>query len=194
MKQYLLMMVVMFWVTACGDVPPVPTDHFYRLTMPQGMEKQQIPDGVIYVGDFNAEGLYNERPLLYINDQEGRELRQHHYHFWVTSPAHLLHDYLIDYLRSASTASVVMSGPSAEGGMKISGKVLEFEYQTTGNSTANVALELRLERHGEELPGILREYRVNEPINGDSMAEIIAAFNRATLSIYNQFVADIREL
>lgn len=196
MTRNLLIITILFGLTACGGVPPVPSDHFYRLTSPQqkDIEKQQISDSVIYVGNFIADGLYNERALLFVKGDEGRELQQHHYHFWITSPPHLLHDYLIDYLRKVDAAPMIIDGTNTKGRIKISGKVLGFEYQTIDSTkTANVVLELRLDKYGEERPIIIKEYRANEPVNGDNMVEIVAAFNRAVLAIYKQFLIDIKE-
>lgn len=186
-----LLMVIL---SACGQVPPVPTDYFYRLTLPQGpVEKQNITDKVIYISGFNAEGLYNERALLYINDDDGRELVQHHYHFWVTSPPRLLQDFLVEYLHSTTTTSMIITGPASTDGLKISGKVLQFEYQPSGSSySVNVAIELRVDEYGKDLPLISKQYKAVEAANGKNIEEIVSAFNKATLNIYNQFLEDLK--
>ena len=195
MIRKILIITVLIGLMACGEAPPVPTDHFYRLTLPQqGMEKQQLPVDVIYVGDFRAEGLYNERALLYTNDSDSRELRQHHYHFWITSPSHLLRDHMIDYLRRSSTAMVI-GEPGSDDGIKLTGKILEFVYQSGNNpGTADVSMELRLHRPDNDKPVLLKVYSISEPVNGTNMNEIVAAFNRATLTIYGQFLQDFRDL
>lgn len=193
MKRNFLILLVLLGLVACGSAPPVPTDHFYRLVLPRDTEKQQLYGGVIYVGNFIADGLYNDRAVLFVNDKEGRELQQHHYHFWITSPPHLLQDYLVDYLRQTGASSMILAGPSTKGGIKISGKIQEFDYQVQGDrKTANVALELRLDSYGAEKPVLVKEYRAEESINGNDMEDIVAAFNRATLAVYDQFIADMK--
>lgn len=193
MTRCLWFICVLFAVTACGSVPPVPTDHFYRLTLPaQGINSRHVTSDVIHIGNFNAQGLYNERALLYTTDPGGRELQQHRYHFWVTSPPHLLRDYLVEFLRAADSAPVVVAGFSRDKGPRISGRILEFEYRTAkGTRTVNLGLELRVDRRGEDVPVIIREYRWQEPVAGNAMDDIVAAFNRALTTLYNEFLQDI---
>ena len=152
MMRYLKLILFMLILTACGSAPPVPTDTFYRLTLPeQGVDKQRLTESVIHVGNFIAEGLYNERAMLYTDDQNGMRLLQHHYHFWVTSPPRLLREYMVEFLRASDSAPMVITDSSRdEDSYRISGKVLGFEIQTTGElATANVNLELRVDTGGE---------------------------------------------
>jgi len=193
--RFLQLIVVLMMLTACGSAPPVPTDSFYRLTLPaQGMEKQRVTEGVIHVGHFIAEGLYNERALLYTDDQHGMRLLQHHYHFWLTSPPRLLREYMVEFLRESDSAPMVITDSSkGEEGYRISGKVLEFDIQTAGElATANVNLELRVDVGGEDLPRFIRQYRLKEDISGSSMTDTVAGFNSAVNKIYREFAGDIR--
>lgn len=194
MMRYLQLILFLMILTACGSAPPVPTDKFYRLTLPaQVTEKQRVTEGVIHVGNFIAEGLYNERALLYTDDQHGMRLLQHHYHFWLTSPPRMLREHMVEFLRESGSASMVITDSSRGEGFRISGKVLEFEIQTTGDlATANVALELRVDVAGEDLPRFIQQYRLKEDISGSSMTDTVAGFNSAVYKIYSEFVADIR--
>ena len=192
--RFLQLIVVLMMLTACGSAPPVPTDSFYRLTLPaQGMEKQRMTEGVIHVGHFIAEGLYNERALLYTDDQHGMRLLQHHYHFWLTSPPRMLREHMVEFLRESDSAPTVITDSSRGEGLRISGKVVEFEKQTTGDlATANVALELRVDSGGEDLPRFIKQYRLKEDISGNSMTDTVAGFNSAVNKIYREFAGDIR--
>ena len=194
MTRYLYVAVVLMLLTGCGDSPPVPTDYFYRLTLPaEGVEKNHITSEVIYVGSFVAEGLYNERALLYTEDEHGRELQQHHYHFWVTSPPHMLRDYLVDFLRTADVAPTIIAESNPDQGLEISGKVIEFEKQKgAGAWIANVGIELRLQATGEKLPRLVKQYHLQEPITSDAMTDTVAGFNTAVWKIYNEFLSEIR--
>ena len=194
MMRYLQLTLLLMILYACGSAPPVPTDTFYRLTLPvQGVEKHRLTERVIHVGYFVAEGLYNERALLYTDDQNGRRLLQHHYHFWLTSPPRLLREYLVEFLRESDSASMIITDSSSdETGYKISGKVLGFEIQTTGElATANVNLELKVNAGGEDLPRFIKQYRLEENINGSSMTDTVAGFNSAVNKIYREFTSDI---
>ncbi len=192
-KRYLQLIPVLVMLAGCGSAPPVPTDSFYRLTLPQSLGEQRISDNVIYVGNFIGEGLYNERAILYTDDQHGRKIIQHHYHFWITSPPRMLREHMVEFLRQSGSAPMVITDSSKGDGLRISGKVLDFEKQTASDvTTANVALELRVDIVGEDLPRFIKQYRLKEPVNGNSMTDVIESFNSAVFKIYSEFTADIR--
>lgn len=196
MMRFLHLVLYFMILSACGSAPPVPTDSFYRLTLPvMDSEKQQLTEDVIFVGHFIAEGLHNERALLYTDDQNGVRLLQYHYHFWISSPPRMLRDHLVDYLRESDSAPMVIADVSSVEGIRISGKVLEYERQTSGEqATANVALELRADVAGEDLPRLIKQYRLKEDIKGNSMIDVVAGFNSAVNKIYGEFAADIGAL
>lgn len=188
-----IQLIPVLLLAACGSAPPVPTDSFYRLTLPQEIGKQHITGGVIHVGHFIGEGLYNERAVLYTEDEHGRKIIQYHYHFWLTAPPRMLREFMVDFLRAADSAPMVITDSSRGDGLRISGRILDFEKQTAGDVvTANVGLELRVDAGGEDLPRFIKQYRVKEPVTGTSMTEVIAGFNTAVFKIYSEFAADFR--
>jgi ABC-type uncharacterized transport system auxiliary subunit len=195
-KRYIQLFPVLLMFAACGSTPPVPTDSYYRLTLPPlGVEKQRITDEVIHVGSFTGEGLYNERAVLYTGDEHGRRIVQHHYHFWLTTPPRMLREHMVEFLRAADSAPMIITDSSRGDGLRISGKVLDFEKQTAGDViTANVGLELRVDTAGEDLPRFIKQYRLKEPVSGTLMTDTIESFNAAVLKIYREFVADIHAL
>lgn len=191
MKQGFFLMGLVVFLVACGQAPQVPTDHYYRLTPQAGsMEKGRLTDNPIYVEIFLAEGLYNDRAVLYSDEHPG-ELLQHHYYFWYTSPPRMLRDYLIQVLRNAEISPVIMD-TGTEKDIRIAGKLMEFERrQTRAGSTVDVTLELRLYKHDAELPLLMRQYRASETINGKDMATVISGFNAAVDRIYREFLGDL---
>jgi ABC-type uncharacterized transport system auxiliary subunit len=193
-KRYIQLIPVLMILAACGSSPPVPTDSFYRLTLPlQGIEKHRITDGSIHIGNFIGEGLYNERAILYSDDEHGRKIIQHHYHFWLTSPPRMLREHMVTFLRESDSSPMVITDSSRGDGLRISGKVLDFEKQTAGDAvTANVGLELRVDVAGEDLPRFIKQYRLKEPVSGTSMTDVVESFNNAVFKIYSEFAADIR--
>lgn len=191
-RRYIQLIPVLVMLAGCGSAPPVPTDSFYRLTLPQDIGKQRISENVIHVGNFIGEGLYNERAILYTDDQHSRKIIQHHYHFWITSPPRMLREHMVAFLRESDSAPMVITDSSKGDGLRISGKVLDFEKQTAGKViTANVALELRVDIAGEDLPRFIKQYRLKEPVNGNSMTDVVESFNSAVFKIYSEFTADI---
>jgi ABC-type uncharacterized transport system auxiliary subunit len=103
----------------------------------------------------------------------------------------MLRDYLIQVLRNADVAPVIMDAGS-EGNLRISGKLMEFERrQTPAGSMVNVALELRLDKPDAGLPLLLRQYRTSETINGKDMTAVVSGFNSAVDRIYREFLEDL---
>ena len=187
-----IILVLIFILSACGENPPVPVDHFYRLTLNPGtITGQPLTDQTIFVGKFLSDGIYNERALLFSEDSDNRELQQYHYYFWSITPPSLLRDYLVDYLRAADSAPVIVSDFSSGDGLKISGKILGFEkIKHSEESMVNVVLEIRLDKLGESGPRLVKTYKALEPVNGVSMDETVAAYNRAVDKVFADFVAD----
>lgn len=185
-------LVSIFLLSACGENPPVPVDHFYRLTLNPGtVTNQPLTDQTIFVGKFLSDGIYNERALLFSEDADNRELQQYHYYFWSITPPSLLRDYLVDYLRAADSAPVIVSDFSSGDGLKISGKILGFEkIKHSEDARVNVVLEIRLDKLGESVPRLVKTYQALEPVNGVSMDETVAAFNRAVDKVFADFIAD----
>ncbi len=182
-------------LAACSSAPPVPVDHFYRLTLPEQDEikSARLTERIIYVGPFLAEGLYNERALLHTGKKETGELQQYHYHFWLTSPPRLLHDHLVRYLRDADTSSMVITEPGSGEELKIFGKLNAFErWVTDGHSLVNVVLELKVNQQDDMTPVFLKEYRIREEVSGDTLTDVITAFDRAVIRLYSDFVADMQ--
>ena len=192
MMQRICLMILAMFLAACGRAPQVPTDHYYRLTpLAESTGKQRLTEEPISVEDFLAEGLYNDRAMLYSSDENASELQQHHYYFWYTSPPHMLRDYLLQMLRDADVSPMIMDLRTGEN-PSISGKVLEFERRNTrGGATVNVALELRVDNPGSELPLLLRQYRASENVNDKEMTAVVSGFNIAVDRIYREFFEDL---
>jgi ABC-type uncharacterized transport system auxiliary subunit len=197
MMRVITSICLVILLAGCGAPPPVPTDHFYRLVIPEGenYSASGLTGEVITVGAFLAEGLYNERALLYSRDNPSRELEQFHYHFWITSPPSLLRDYLVRLLRQAEISPMVITGVGPGKGLQITGRLIAFERQGSGDQpSANVILELRVDRQGDELPLLLREYSARSPIEGPAMTDVIMGFNAAADEIYSDFFVDLGKL
>jgi len=192
MMRRFCLMVLALSLAACGRAPQVPTDHYYRLTpLAESAGKQRLTEEPISVEVFLAEGLYNDRAVLYSSDEYASELQQHHYYFWYTSPPHMLRDYLLQMLRDADVSPMIMD-VGAGGHPRISGKLMEFERRNSrGGSTVNVALELRVDNPGTELPLLLRQYRASENINDKDMTAVVSGFNIAVDRIYREFLEDL---
>ncbi len=184
--------ILLLILTSCSSAPPVPTDRFYRLSAPQGENQSLATEHIIYVGPIIAEGLYNERALLYTGESGATELQQYHYHFWITSPPRLLQDQLISFLRASNTASMIIDEPGSGEKISIFGKLKSFERINIGEeSSVSVILELKVQEKGKQVPVLLKEYSVTERLDGKSVPQTVAAFDRAVMEMYSDFISDL---
>ncbi len=194
--NYLLLAALTMSLINCGGVPPVPTDHFYRLTIhDQNINQLTGITDNIHISPFLAEGVYNERAILFSTDPESRELQQHHYHFWITTPPNLLRDYLVEYLRNTTTSTQVIPDNIKRDGIRIIGKVLGFEIinAETGKS-ARVKIEFTVMKHDDVTPALVKPYQSLQTISGEDFDETVKAVNMATDHIYQEFVQDLNQL
>lgn len=90
LKQ-LILLVAGFMLASCS-LPGgnIPADHFYRL--PVALPVTTATNVVIQ--PVRAEGLYNERALLFVEQSRPLELQRYDYHFWAQTPAQLAQHYL----------------------------------------------------------------------------------------------------
>ena len=187
------LVIMVLLMIGCSGAPPVPTDHFYRLTLPDtDITQGQLTDEIIYVDSILAEGLYNERALIYTGKSGDNELQQYHYHFWVTSPPKLLALNLVKYLRTANVSPLLVTEAGSGEQITISGKLLAFErIFTNDNSRANIVIEFTITREGTDVPLLIKEYRGSEPVSGDKVAAVVEAYNRGVFGIFNEFHTDL---
>ncbi|MBK9445948.1 MAG: hypothetical protein IPO00_07590 [Betaproteobacteria bacterium] len=83
-------LLLIFALAGCGSVPPAPADNFYRLQTPAAAATQ-LPVAV-EIRRVQADSLYAERPIVYSEAGNPRQLRQYHYHLWLYPPAQMLRD------------------------------------------------------------------------------------------------------
>ena len=151
-----------------------------------------MTDEIIYVDRILAEGLYNERALLYTGDSGNNELQQYHYHFWITSPPKLIELNLVKYLRTANISPLMVTEPGSGEQITISGNLRAFEkIFTKDNSQANIVIEFTVTRKGTDVPLLIREYQVTEAVSGDGVAAVVEAYNRGVFGIFSEFHTDL---
>jgi ABC-type uncharacterized transport system auxiliary subunit len=192
-KFYVL--VLLLGLGACSGQPPVPEDHYYRLTAPQATAlATPLVSGPIFVERFIADGIYHERALVYSKDGSATDLLQHHYHFWSVTPSVLIRDQLIDFLRAAGAASAVVSSPDVVSDLSIFGTVRRFDRELHGGSaTVAVTLDIRVEVKGGDAPLLVRTYEQRVDVSGDSVDDSISAYAQALTEIYAKLVTDIAD-
>ena len=189
-------LAVALLLNACVNQPSVPQDYFYRLPElhPSVPHQQTLINGLLLVDELQADGVYRERPLLYVDGQRPLEVVQYHYRHWVQTPSQIIQDNLLEYLREANVADKVeryTSGNSPD--LLITGRLQKFEQfvQQTG-STAVVAMEIEFRKKTPQ--GTVkesREYETKVMADGSSIHDSVIAFGNALQQIYDKILADL---
>jgi ABC-type uncharacterized transport system auxiliary subunit len=174
---------------------PAPRDHFYLLAPPAPAAARPQPAlaGVLQVERFRADALTRERSILSVEDPSSVQVVPYSYHLWVDSPTIMLQRRLADHLVAAGVAErVVLPGMSVQGDWVLSGWIERLIHVTEGGSgRVLVELELSLARaRGGDLL-LRRQYRVERPVEGDSVDDAVRAFGEALGEIFSTFEADV---
>lgn len=189
-RRRLLAAILAFALSACA-APPAPKDVFYRFSPPT---PASLPsEGPVAVRSLGAEGIYNERTLLYSDDADHQSVSQFSYRFWVKSPPRLMQDYLIDWLRAAAPdAAVVEYEGGGEESLIIGGQIRGFEIeQDQDRWRAVVALDLQAQKGFSRRPLLVKSYRRAIVTPLDDYLAAIKGFQRATDEILGAFSKDL---
>ncbi|GAB6052134.1 ABC-type transport auxiliary lipoprotein family protein [Magnetospira thiophila] len=179
--------------TACAQ-PDVPRDHFYRLDPGQPVAlSAPLLDGTLEVERFTAVGLAAQRPIVYSDSNDASQAHAYHYHFWEESPGAMLQDRMVDFLRAAQLAKLVVTPElRADADFVITGRIQRLE-QVLGSTTKGVLqIELILRRaNNDELlhHGI---YSQEISASGESVPEVVSALNESLSRAYAQFLEDVK--
>ncbi|MDQ1362359.1 MAG: trans aux protein [Pseudomonadota bacterium] len=93
--------VVVLTLTGCGfSAGNIPADHFYRLPVATPVNHARL----VEIKSVRAEGIYNERALLFVEQARPLEVNRYNYHFWVQTPAALVQTYMQGCLNNSNAA------------------------------------------------------------------------------------------
>ena len=178
LRSGLATLIALTVLTACGSVPPAPTDHFYRL---QAASTPAPPRPLPAVGPLRADSLYAERPIIYTDAAEPRLLRQYHYHLWLYPPAALVGEHMAASLGTAQDDKAAR---------RIEGRIIAFEQRRDAQgSRAVAALELRLIDAGRRGPA--RTFQAERTAADTSLPAFVAAMEGALGDIYLRAIRDL---
>ena len=177
---------------------PVPRDTFYRLGVPAApaaLAGGPI-QGTVEVPLFRAQGIINERAVLY--RESARELAQYSYHAWLEPPSVMLQRVFTGALRDAKAfTGVATPEMRLDRNYELTGHILEWEHVLPqgGNGPAvAIALELGVRRVAGNQQVLAKVYRVTEPAAGESVDAAAVAFTSGLDKIIGQLLADLAAL
>lgn len=181
-------------LTACSS-PPVPTDTFYNLTSGQARvaPASESLGGILEVPRFRAEGVVNERAIVYRSS--ATEQRQYNYHYWAEPPAVMVQRSFIDALRRAQTfESVASPEMRADRDYELIGTLRRLEH-ITSSGAPKIAIELdvglRRVRGNETL--LMKTYS-GERTAGRGVAGAVESISATLDQLIGEVIADISAL
>lgn len=177
-----------------GGRTVVPEDVYYRLPGPGSVTAmaQPLVEERLGVDRIEADGLHQERALLYVDAERPYELRRYHYHYWIDAPGRVVQDHLIAYLRAAGAAGAVSRHePDTAVGAVVTGRLLRFERVLDGGARVAVTLELTYRAPASGPVILRREYTARRSARNETMAATVEAFGEALQAVYDKFLAEL---
>ncbi len=174
-----------------GSAPPVPRDHFYRVSVQPASYSAAQFHGTISVAPVEADGLLRERPLLF-TQKGGREIQQHDYHYWTEAPPHMLQAQLVDFLRSSGAAqSVVTPDLRLPADFEVTGRIRRMERQLTPDAARVVAeLELAMTQVRSRRLIVIKSYSAEVTARDTTVEASVLALDEALSDIFSRFLVD----
>ena len=180
-----LLLALATTLAGCGSVPPAPADNFYRLQTPAAAATNLSV--AVEIRRVQADSLYAERPIVYSEAGNPRQLRQYHYHLWLYPPAQMVRDALRSQLPTPATAS----GKS----VTLDARIVAFDRVVNngsgGNSSAQAALEVTVTSGNQTL--IEKRYQAEQASSDTTLTAFVVAMEGALGRIYAEVVRDIAE-
>lgn len=194
--RLLILALLALLLAACASAPGIPDTIYHRLPEPDAVSlPRPVTEHPALVEAFLADGLHSDQALIYSTDPEGRSLKAYHYQRWVDPPSRMLQRRLIQVLRDSGAAEVVTDRLTARvDALRIQGRINAFErLQQADGWQVLVAFSLRAERSGADLPILMKDYRVQLPAGGDSVADTTRTAGAAVDQIFAQFLQDLAQ-
>ena len=176
----------------------IPRDHYYRLPAVNIVGHLPTPllPGSLEISAVQTSGMLHERAILFVREQQPLEVNPYHYYYWVNTPASLLQQHLLDYLRLKNFArDQHRYRADSPTDFRLDAELLQFErYIRKHSAEARITLELVLRDNRSKQVLLRRRYQQTIKAKGPDMTDSVSAFGLALSRIYKQFAQDVRIL
>lgn len=182
-------------LTACAGSQPAPQDSFYRLpdATPGAGAEAPLNPGRLGVQRLSSDGLYHERPILYIDSRQPNEIRRYHYHHWASSPPDLVREHLLVYLRGfAGGGKVERYVPGEDFDAVLGGRLQRFERVLDGTGVEAI-VQIEFDFRRADGFRFSRTYLERHAAPGATIHDSVQAFSEALQAIYERFTAELAE-
>lgn len=191
----LLLLGPMVLLSSCVGNTTMPQDHYYRLPEIESSTIYNVPvlTGVVSVGTVMASGILDERSMLYVEGDKPDEVKYYAYRHWMDSPSKIIRQHLINYFEKTGAAKI--SHITHEQGGERSGvqiRLLKFERSVTKDDI-KAHVSLRISYKAPQQAEILKTYTAAIEAKDSSVYSTVEAFGLGLESIYEEWLADIKE-
>ena len=172
----------------------MPTDRFHRLTVDPPTTVFETPRiaGTLEVERFDAAGVLQGRPIIFVEHDSPHVLHQYHYHLWIDPPTRLLQNVTVDYLRDARLADqVVVAGLRIEPTYTLVGEIRQLEHVVGNSARVSVELEFGLREDQDGSLVWVRSYTATRDVPDDTVGSATRAMGEAVGEILTRLSADL---
>ena len=190
--QFLTMAFVMALAGCSISGKPVPQDHFYRLPQASSEILSSSTLDSLQLVSVSADGLYNERNLLYVDASRPLEIGRYHYHYWVESPSSLIGKYISEAIK-ASHVSAQFTGPGekATASARLSIQIVRFERVIDESGVSVQVALLVTMNYTTNSERWQKLYQIDQPVESSDMQDTARAFGEALNSISRMLIKDL---
>lgn len=177
-----------------GQGVPVPSDRFHRLIVGAPLTVYDTPrlEGTMEVERFNANGVLQERAIVFVEHDNPNVMHQYQYQLWADPPTRMLQAATVEYLRDAHLADqVVTTGLRVEPSYTLTCDIKKLEHVVGNSSSVLVELEYRLRDYQRGDLVWVRTYRVEKATRDPSVASATEAIEEAVDEILASLTADL---
>jgi len=192
-KNFTLLILVMFTVSCSFSGGQIPADHYYRL--PEALvEKLNTPKFEhLLLNPVKVEGLYHERSILYVEQATPLEVKRYHYHYWVETPARLVGKYAQTYLsHSGVTRELSLNASSDPADVETNITIKNFErIVNLQGAQILISLQIAVKYKDNLKSGFSKNYVMKVAAESNSMYASVEAFGLALNQIMASFLNDL---
>lgn len=162
-------------LAACGSGRPI---RYYTVDVPAAPEPTtSVYPVTLLIGHIGGPGILMDQPIAY--RVGANEIGTYQYHLWDEPPVQMLRTSLLRRLRaSGKYQSVAELGSSTQGDYVLQGRLYDFEEVDAGSMSGLVSMEFELYDRRDRKMVWSRFYSHSEPVQGRSIADVVAALDR----------------
>lgn len=175
--------------------PPLPQDHYYRLSVPLPDQRFDAPllDGSLQVERFAAEGVLSGRPLVYSKPGDKNELLEYYYHFWMEPPAVMMQNQFIKFMRNANVSETIVTPDMRINPAYImTGKIRRMERIVDDNQVA-FEVEVGLREAATNKVISLDIYGMQGPAEGSTVKDAVKAMDQLLAKVFQRVIDDMKK-